>query len=597
MRQWTSGDAVTMIAGFFFTLSNLLAGAARRNRYLFLSGLLSLSYIFYILRGGIVIEFYIIGLIPLLALNIGIALSALTKILPRLYMQRSAAAAMFIVMSFLFLKEGENVRGSLTGESDIYRSDQTASQLAALEWVKKNIPSDKTFVIDNYAYIDLQDSYSSAIPFKNSQWYWKVALDPAIRDSLLKNDWQNIDYVLETPQMQNDVNFMASDTMLQKTFSHSKPFKRFWSDGWGVEIWKTYNPDQMLEDSWTSYKTDFTEDGRSFDPYSGGKTTSEGQSYSLLRSIWMDDKEHFDKTLDWTNAHMKLSDSNLFIWSWTKEDDKPENMRFGGSATDADEDIALALLFAYKKTNDPRYLEQAKGIIADIWRYEVVEIRGRPYLTAGNWNSGKPEIVINPSYFAPYAYRIFAEVDPSHNWNAVIDTSYEILDKGGRENLDKQSTLGLPPNWLALDAEGNLQSASKFGDFSSDYSYDAIRIPWRIALDYEWNGEPRAKRYLDTLSFLDEEWRRNGRIRASYSHDGAYSEDYEATESYGGNMGYFKLIDPQSGREIYEQKLLGKYFEDDGSCYWDDPKNYYKQNWAWFGTALYSDQLPNIWKE
>jgi endo-1,4-beta-D-glucanase Y len=597
VRQWAGSDGITIIIGAAFTALIFFIGLIRRNRLYIIASLLSLSYIYYILRGGIVIEFYIIGAIPFLALNIGLLLSYVIERLPRRWLQRGTALVLFGVLSFTFLREAGNVRGSLTERNNLYTANQTASQLDALNWVKTNIPSNKSLVIDNYAYVDLRDSDSVATPFKNSQWYWKVALDPAIRDSLLKNDWQNIDYVMETPQMKNDVNFLGSDTILHDTFNHSKLSKYFWSDGWGVEIWKTYNPKQILEDTWKSYKQRFMQGGKSFDPYSGNKTTSEGQSYALLRAIWTNDRDGFDQALDWTNQNLKLDSSHLFAWNWKQDPQTKKVIKESSSATDADEDIALALLFAYKKTGDQKYLTQAKSIISDIWQYEIVVIRGKPYLAAGNWNSGENYAVINPSYFAPYAYRIFAEVDPAHDWYAVIDTSYDILGRSGRALLDKKSSLGLPPNWLAVKADGKIISASNYGDFSSDYSYDAIRIPWRIALDYEWNQEPRAKSYLETLGFLDQHWKTDKKIFASYSHDGKYFENYEATEAYGGNMGYFVIVDPAASKDIYEQKLLGKYYEDGSNCYWDDPKNYYKQNWAWFGTALYANKLPNLWKE
>src|SRR6185503_4141832 len=34
---------------------------------------------------------------------------------------------------------------------------------------------------------------------------------------------------------------------------------------------------------------------------------------------------------------------------------------------------------------------------------------------------------------------------------------------------------------------------------NNHYGYDATRTPWRIALDYCFNGEPRAKAYLDKI--------------------------------------------------------------------------------------------------
>jgi hypothetical protein len=42
---------------------------------------------------------------------------------------------------------------------------------------------------------------------------------------------------------------------------------------------------------------------------------------------------------------------------------------------------------------------------------------------------------------------------------------------------------------------------------------------------------------------------------------------------------------------------LPKFYVNENNSYWEDPKNYYVQNWAWFGTALYFNKLENLWNE
>src|SRR5437016_10118896 len=46
--------------------------------------------------------------------------------------------------------------------------------------------------------------------------------------------------------------------------------------------------DAVLTNSWTAYKQQFIQqDGRVIDWMSEGNTTSEGQSYAMLRAVWM----------------------------------------------------------------------------------------------------------------------------------------------------------------------------------------------------------------------------------------------------------------------------------------------------------------------
>ena len=52
------------------------------------------------------------------------------------------------------------------------------------------------------------------------------------------------------------------------------------------------------QQSWAGYKQGFVGgDGRVSDPTRGGITTSEAQSYALLRAVWMDDRPSFDSVL------------------------------------------------------------------------------------------------------------------------------------------------------------------------------------------------------------------------------------------------------------------------------------------------------------
>ncbi|MCD8484574.1 hypothetical protein LRY60_03140 [Candidatus Woesebacteria bacterium] len=132
---------------------------------------------------------------------------------------------------------------------------------------------------------------------------------------------------------------------------------------------------------------------------------------------------------------------------------------------------------------------------------------------------------------------------------------------------------------------------------STDYSYNAIRVPWRVALDYQWNEDPRALVYLEKLSFLINEWQENGRISVAYRHTGEVWESYESAAAYGATIGLFMAVQPDEAERIYETQLKQKFYEDEQHSFWEDPQNYYTQNWAWFGTAMYSGNLTNLWEE
>lgn len=361
-----------------------------------------------------------------------------------------------------------------------------------------------------------------------------------------------------------------------------------------------FSPKTMLDSLWVTYKEEYLEPEtlRTLDKQQDNITTSEGQSYTMLRSVWMDDQETFDISWQWTQDNLRRSEDNLFSWLFGQRPDGTYGVltNRGGqnSASDADTDIAIALIFAFSRWKDNTYLDAAKEIITDIWNHEVVIINNKPYLAANNLEkSMSNRVIINPSYFAPYAYKIFAEIDPIHDWKGLVDTSYQIMEESIVSNIDTSSSARLPPDWITIDRETGELRAAENESLTTNFGYDALRVPWRIALDWEWNRDERAQRVLRLLSFLDAEWRDKGSIYARYSHAGQVIDQYESPAMYGGVIGYFKTISPRIGKEVYEKKLQSLYSSDAQS--WKTTLSYYDDNWAWFGIALYNELLPNLY--
>jgi endoglucanase len=354
----------------------------------------------------------------------------------------------------------------------------------------------------------------------------------------------------------------------------------------------------MLESLWTDYKNEYLEKdtGRALDKQKENITTSEGQSYTMLRAVWMDDKETFDKAYKWTKNNLGRREDHLFAWLFGKKSDGTYGVLVsqGGynSASDADSDIALSLIFAYNRWNDKKYLDEAKLIINDIWTYDVVTIKGKPYLTSNNIERFSPNPIINPSYLSPYAYRIFSKIDTRHNWLALAETSYDVLEYTTSSNLNAQLSAHIPPEWVSINKKTGVITATNVKDLGTEYGFNALRTPWRVALDFLWFNEPRARDYLNTLTFLSKEWENKHMLLATYAHDGSVIMNSEAPAMYGGSIGYFVVSDMEYGEQIYEQKLA--YLVDSNTKFWKTPLSYYDANWAWFGIALYNDLLPNL---
>jgi endo-1,4-beta-D-glucanase Y len=368
-----------------------------------------------------------------------------------------------------------------------------------------------------------------------------------------------------------------------------------------VPMLHPYSGYETLQDTWNNYKKNTMQgDARAIDTSSSqGQdiTTSEGQSYALLRAVWMADKDTFDKTLAWTNANLQQP-NHLFAWLYGKnttgKDSVLTSKNGQNSASDADTDIALSLVFAYSRWNDKAYLQEADSIINAIWENEVIEVNGTPYLVANNKEKSSQSPLINPSYLEPYAYRIFALADRQHDWGKVVDSSYRVFNESIYSPLDKKQSANLPPDWVRLNIKtGKLEAPHSSGQ-DTNFGYDATRVPFRVALDKQWYDDPRDAEVLYRLGFIEKAWQDRGFLFSVYSHDGQVVENYENPASYGTTIGYFMATDPKIADQVFSQKLEALY--DSSTHNWKKPLPYYDDNWTWFGMALYYNQLPNLAK-
>lgn len=191
------------------------------------------------------------------------------------------------------------------------------------------------------------------------------------------------------------------------------------------------------------------------------------------------------------------------------------------SATDADMDIAIALCFAHGRwgsTGAINYLQEAAANIKCIVDYDSINetINGvsHRYLRAGSkWGQRDGW---NASYFMPAWLRIFAKfindnkaavtpvlVTPDDYIAKIADLQATMYSEMQLVNANNGPT-GLYPDWC--DTSSNAPAKANISDRryylsetspayqkqSYNFFYDAVRVPWRIGLDYSLNGDADA---------------------------------------------------------------------------------------------------------
>jgi len=326
-----------------------------------------------------------------------------------------------------------------------------------------------------------------------------------------------------------------------------------------------------LDGLWNFYRYHYIEDGRVVSHDEGGITTSEGQGYAMLRAVWSGDRETFDSVWRWTQANLERSD-HLFSWKW-KGSVLDEN-----AASDADTDIALALLLAAKRFAKPVYERQAIQILKGIWENEVFELHGANYVTGGNWAPLEDYPTIHIGYLAPYAYEVFVDADPSHPWRDLITSSYAILNW-----IFIDQKLRVPPERIYLDKKTGAFLLQKPNQRKAPrFSYDAFPIFWRVATDYQWFGRGESGLRDAMLKFFEHEWQTQGKFFDNYSLTGNPASDLEPLPLYATvaslasteNTAFSEELTAVKLAPLRRNALRGK----------DTP--YYLHNWLWFELAL-----------
>jgi endoglucanase len=342
---------------------------------------------------------------------------------------------------------------------------------------------------------------------------------------------------------------------------------------------------ELLNASWAAYKQRFIQgDGRVLDREAEDRSTSEGQAYAMLRALFINDPNTFAQTLEWGEKNLRrktlrLGRDTLWAWKWGKQPSDRWGPIDPNFASDADIDAAFALILASRKWNKPEYLALAKTKLKDIWELSTEEVAGSWYLLPGPkaaFVTPQGLLTLNPSYLAPYAFRLFAQVDRDRDWMKLVDSSYQVLEESA-----KLSQVGLPSDWVAFDRKTKtFQTVSDNTNIKSKYAFDAYRVWWRVYWDAAWDNAPEAKNFLQAhLQHPMQLWRTQQRIPAELDLKGQPLVDYEATSQYAMLYAALRFVDPAMAQDIRQQKLMTQYRQG----FWDNDSAYYTQNIVWLG--------------
>jgi hypothetical protein len=216
-------------------------------------------------------------------------------------------------------------------------------------------------------------------------------------------------------------------------------------------------------------------------------TISEGHAYGMLLAAYMGDKKTFDALEAYRSAN--LNRRGLMPWII----DRYGVVADSGAASDADEDMAMALLVAEKRWGG--YSAPLGSLLTAI-RTHMVEPAGsahayllKPADIPLSWWS-----VTYPSYLAPAWYKAFATHTGDGFWTQVSDKAYQFLASIDANAAYQNGSTGLLPDRAKPD--GSVDSDT----LKHRFSWDAIRAPWRLATDAAWSCDYRARGRVDKMN-------------------------------------------------------------------------------------------------
>lgn len=216
-------------------------------------------------------------------------------------------------------------------------------------------------------------------------------------------------------------------------------------------------------------------DGRVIERRADDRTTSEAQAYALFFALVANDKKQFERLLSWTQNNLAQGDllTHQPAWLWGADTASRWRVLDANPAADADFWLAYTLLQAGRLWQVPDYTTKGIALLHQVQANQQVDLPGFGTTVLPGRHGfalDKSRWRVNPSYLMPQQLRVFAQVDPSGPWQAMLDTLPALIRQA--------SPAGFVPDWVVYQENKGWVPDPVTGPVGS---YDAIRV-------YLWVG-------------------------------------------------------------------------------------------------------------
>lgn len=561
--SWMLKDKFILIFGAASALIGTVILFLKRKKYpLALTVYIAIwSYVAFLARGKIVLDLYIVPLIPFMAIGIGVMLNALhNEYLRTPIIKRQFALSVAIIFALV-------IAGLPT---TAYTKNETSNQLNALAWIKQNVPKNAVITADNYVYPYLVSERG----YQNVSYFFNTEYDPEVRKTY-SDDWRNIDYLVLTHEIVKQIDIgtvphikdlLTHATLVADFREDSSSYidlsKYISTNGDWAQVYRVKSRnDIVLQDSWSHFKSQFIVSyGQVVDKTNNELTTSYGQASAMVRAVEENDRPAFDGIWQWSKDHLRHRAKDVLLsWKWQKDTKGTYGLADSNNVCSADQTIAYALFKAHEKWPNSTYNTEAATHTNDWWK-NCVFTAGGMYAVDSSADGSRDNRLINTGYFDPQLYRYLAKNNNIHPWETLIQNQYQLYER-------LVETTGTLPDWAIVTVAGQLAPATPLlGAQADKFGYDSLSAVYNIALDNAVNQNNYSTVLISKLNSAVTDFAKSSNSPPAYST--ALVVQQSSSNSTTLNI-----------QSDYEKYIYATYDAKTGK--WADGFNYLDHFWYW----------------
>lgn len=201
---WLPKDPFLLIGGTAAMVICIWIGwhVRKKDPALLVAGTLAFEIAFYLARGSVILDFYVIPLIPMYALCIAFVADRALRSIPapasRFFVPAiCGCAALFLLVppGGYLIKHGQGVNGQPgpLQAADPYHVPLTYLQAEQIAWIRQHIPPNAKIISDDDIWVALHDV---APYYRYDESHWNAASDPQVKKMYGNGNWQDVNYIV-----------------------------------------------------------------------------------------------------------------------------------------------------------------------------------------------------------------------------------------------------------------------------------------------------------------------------------------------------------------------------------------------------------------